>query len=269
VTTTAGRENWKLEARAVGKAFDNGGNLVEAIHEVTFSLRHNEIAVFLGPSGCGKSSLIRMIGGIERPTKGELLLDGRAISGPGPDRGIVFQAYASFPWLTVERNINFGLKALRVPLSERCERVRTWIETVGLTGFENAYPSALSGGMRQRLALARTLATHPDILLLDEPFAALDAQTRGEMQQLLLEIWGTYRTTVVFVTHDLREALYLADRVFLMSPRPSTIRDVVEVTLPRPRPREVMLSREFICLEERLFAILRSGASRANRFQTF
>lgn len=251
-----GHERWKIESRAVAKVFERERGGVECLRDLSFTIAENEFAVFLGPSGCGKSTLIRMIAGFEPLSAGHLLVDGNPVIGPGPDRGVVFQAYTSFPWLTVERNIEFGLRALgMVPLKRR-DVVRRWIEAVGLTGFESAYPWALSGGMRQRLAIARTLATRPQILLLDEPFAALDAQTRSDMQELLLAIWARHRTTVVFVTHDLREAVYLADRVFVMSPRPSILSKVVEVRLPRPRCREIVLSREFALIEGELFDLL-------------
>lgn len=250
----------KLEAQAVRKIFDNGGAPVEALHHISFTVTQNEFSVFLGPSGCGKSSLIRIIGGLEQTTSGNLLVEGRPVNGPGPERGVVFQTYTSFPWLTVEANIEFGLKSIRVPAVERNEIVRRWIESMGLTGFEKAYPSALSGGMRQRVAIARTLAMRPNLLLLDEPFAALDAQTRWDMQELLTNIWARHPTTVVFVTHDLREAVYLADRVFVMSPRPSTILKILKINLPRPRRREIMLSMEFRRLEAELFDLLASNS---------
>jgi NitT/TauT family transport system ATP-binding protein len=258
VITSPVQPAWKIESREVHKAFQNGATIVEALRQVTFAIPSNEFVVVLGPSGCGKSTLLRIIAGFERPSGGELLVDGSPVTGPGPDRGVVFQSHASFPWLTVGRNIEFGLKVLNMERSERLAVVRQWIEVTGLTGFEKSYPSALSGGMRQRLAIARTLATRPDILLLDEPFASLDAQTRGGMQELLLEIWAKYRTTIVFVTHDLREAVYLADRVFVMWNRPSTIREIVSVNLPRPRPREVIFSREFAKIEAELLKLLRA-----------
>ncbi|MFZ0774217.1 MAG: ABC transporter ATP-binding protein [Candidatus Sulfotelmatobacter sp.] len=254
---SAEQSPWKIEAHAVSKAFRHGATQVEALRQVSFTIAPNEFAVFLGPSGCGKSTLLRIIAGFEQPSAGELLVNGSLIIGPGPDRGVVFQTYASFPWLTVERNIEFGLSVLRMPRSQRHDVVRHWIETTGLTGFEKAYPSALSGGMRQRLAIARTLATQPDVLLLDEPFAALDAQTRSDMQEMLLHIWATHRTTVVFVTHDLREAVYLADRVLVMSPRPSAIQKIIEISLPRPRRRDIIFSREFARVESELLKILR------------
>ena len=248
--------NWKLEARAVHKVFHNSGNVVEALRQISFGVEREEFAVFLGPSGCGKTSLLRIIAGLEAPSKGELLVDGQPVIGPSPDRGVVFQAYTSFPWLTVEGNIEFGLKAVRMVPAERREVIRHWIEAIGLTGFEAVYPSALSGGMRQRLALARTLATRPNVLLLDEPFAALDAQTRVDMQMLLMQIGKSCHTTVVFVTHDLREAVYLADRVFVMSPRPSIVNKVVPINLPRPRCRDIILSPEFTAIEAELFGLL-------------
>jgi len=257
VTTSAVQPAWKIESREVHKAYENGATVVKALRQITFAILSNEFVVVLGPSGCGKSTLLRIIAGFERPSGGYLLVDGSPVTGPGPDRGVVFQSHASFPWLTVESNIEFGLKVLSMERSERFAVVRQWIEVTGLTGFEKSYPSALSGGMRQRLAIARTLATRPDILLLDEPFAALDSQSRGEMQELLLEIWAKFRTTIVFVTHDLREAVYLADRVFVMSNRPSIIQKIVNIGLPRPRRRDVIFSREFARVESELQTMLR------------
>lgn len=254
----------KIEARGVGKVFRNGAAVVEALRKISFAVSPNEFVVLLGPSGCGKSTLLRLIAGFEQPSTGELLVDGHLVAGTDPRRGIVFQRFASFPWLTVERNIEFGLKILGINRAERVAAVRQWIQVTGLQGFEKSYPAALSAGMQQRVALARTLATKPDILLLDEPFAALDAQTRDEMQELLLEIWAEHSTTILFVTHDVREAVYLADRVLVMSRRPSTIQKDMKVDLPRPRQRNVMFSSPFGRIESELLNLIRSRASSVN-----
>ncbi|AXS41562.1 ABC transporter ATP-binding protein [Breoghania sp. L-A4] len=209
----------------VGKIFDIGkGRTVEAISGVSFEVRRNEICVILGPSGCGKSTVLRMIAGLEAPTSGDLVLEGRRIEGPGRDRGMVFQAYTSFDWLSVRRNVEFGMKVNGVAAAERRDRAAHYIQLVGLTKFADAYPSQLSGGMRQRVAIARTLANDPELLLMDEPFGALDAETRWHMQELLVEIAESAETTIVMVTHDIEEAIFLADKIVFMSRHPGRVK---------------------------------------------
>ncbi len=217
----------------------------------------------LGPSGCGKSTLLRIVAGLDRPSAGRVLLDGRAVRGPGADRGMVFQSYTLFPWLTVAENIAFGLQERGVPQSRRREVVAAYVETVGLSGFENHYPKQLSGGMQQRTAIARALANDPEILLLDEPFGALDNQTRALMQELLLGIWERERKTVLFVTHDIEEAIFLASRVVVMTARPGRIKAEVPVDLPHPRPYTVKTSPDFMALKARLTDEIRAEALRA------
>ncbi len=211
------------------------GRDVLALDGVSCQIREREFVTVLGPSGCGKSTLLNILAGFEEPTAGTVLVAGKPVRGPGPDRGVVFQEYALFPWLTVEENIAFGLRNKKVPPDTRRRLVRDAIALVGLGGFEHRYPRELSGGMRQRVGLARVLVMNPSILLLDEPFAALDALTRQLMQDQLLEVWTSTRTTVVLVTHSVDEALVLSDRIYVMSARPGRIIQVVDVPLPRPR----------------------------------
>ena len=216
----------KLAVRGVTKSFALAAETpVDAVSDVSFEVRENELCALLGPSGCGKSTLLRMVAGLEEPSAGTILLDGAAITGPGRERGMVFQTYTSFPWLTVQENVEYGMRLHAVPASERRERATHYIDLVKLTPFRNAYPKQLSGGMKQRVAIARTLANDPAILLMDEPFGALDAETRWHMQELLLGVIERSRTTVLMVTHDIEEAIFLADRVLFMTRRPGRIRE--------------------------------------------
>lgn len=227
-----------IEARHLRKVFAprNGAAPVVAVEDVSFRVRRGEFTVLLGPSGCGKSTTLYMIGGFEKPSSGELLLHGNPIAGPGSDRGIVFQDFVLLPWRTVLGNIAFGLQMMRrFSRSEIRERAEHYVHHLGLSGFDHAYPSTLSGGMKQRVAIARTLATEPEFVLMDEPFAALDAQTRDLLIADVSRIATEQNTTFLFVTHDVREAIRLADRIIVFSPRPSTIVASVPVTLPRPR----------------------------------
>jgi NitT/TauT family transport system ATP-binding protein len=208
---------------------------VVALDGVDLEIGDDEFLTVLGPSGCGKTTLLNIVAGFEEATSGEVRVDGEAIRKPGPDRGVVFQEYALFPWLTVEQNIEFGLRERGVRKARRRARVRQQIASVGLSGFGQRYPQELSGGMRQRVALARVLVNDPKILLMDEPFAALDAQTRSIMQQELLRVWSGDRRTAIFITHNIEEAILLGDRVVVMTARPGRIKDIVAVGLPRPR----------------------------------
>lgn len=229
-----------IEAKHLGKVFPAGHNCpaVTAIEDVTFQVRRGEFIVFLGPSGCGKSTTLYMVGGFERPTSGTLSLHGAEIEGPGPDRGIVFQDFILFPWRTVFGNIAFGLEvANQLSAAEIRERVQQYVNRLNLAGFEHAFPNTLSGGMKQRVAIARTLAADPEFVLMDEPFASLDAQTRDRLIGDLEEVVVEQRKTFLFVTHDVREALRLADRIMVFSARPARI--IEEVTVDYPRPRDV------------------------------
>ena len=257
----------KVSLRNVSRVFPGPkGERIEAIRDVSLDIEDarggdgqdiGEFRVLLGPSGCGKSTILRLIAGLDLPTSGEVMVGGKQVLGPGRDRGMVFQKYTSFPWLTVEANIAYGLKINGVPAAERREIVGHLVKSVGLSGFEKSYPDSLSGGMQQRVAIARTLALRPQVILMDEPFGALDAQTRLDMQQLLLQIWEESASTVLFVTHDVEEAIYLADRVFVMCARPGSIVEEVEIPFGRPRDHSVKLKREFQTLQEHLLTLLR------------
>jgi len=226
-----------LEIRGLYKLFYSDGKEMEALHNINLSIEENEFVCFIGPSGCGKTTLLRIIAGLEEPSSGTVTLAGDPIKGPGPERGMVFQEYSLFPWRTVLDNVAFGLELKGVPAAERQARGRQYLKMVGLERFEARYPHELSGGMKQRVAIARALVNDPRALLMDEPFGALDAQTRNIMQSELLRIWEEKRKTVVFVTHSVDEAIYLADRIVIMSARPGRIKDIIEISLPRPRNR--------------------------------
>lgn len=226
----------KLSVLGVTKSFAlAGGVSVEAVSAVSFEVGENELCALLGPSGCGKSTLLRMAAGLEEPSAGMILLDGGAITGPGRERGMVFQTYTSFPWLTVQANVEYGMRLHAISAAERRERAAHFIDLVKLTPFRNAYPKQLSGGMKQRVAIARTLANDPAMLLMDEPFGALDAETRWHMQELLLGVIERSRTTVLMVTHDIEEAIFLADRVLFMTRRPGRIREDLTTAFKRGR----------------------------------
>ena len=257
----------KIAVRNVAKSFPSADDKrVDALQNINFEVEDafsregrdiGELRVLLGPSGCGKSTLLRLIAGLDRPDSGEILVNDQPVYGPGKDRGMVFQKYTSFPWLTVAHNIAYGLKINGMP-PERCkETVAQLIQAIGLSGFESAYPETLSGGMQQRVAIARTLAVRPAVILMDEPFGALDAQTRGEMQQLLLRIWGETASTILFVTHDVEEAIYLADRIFIMSAHPGTIVEDVQVPFDRPRSLDLKQRSEFHDLQSYVLGRLR------------
>jgi NitT/TauT family transport system ATP-binding protein len=238
------------------------GRTVLALEDVSLEVRTREFLALLGPSGCGKSTLLYLIGGFLPTEKGSILLDGAPISGPGPDRGIVFQHFALFPWKTVRGNVLYGLERMRLPREERQRRAQGYIDLVGLTGFEDSYPSQLSGGMKQRTALARTLAFDPKILLMDEPFGALDAQTRHLMQAELLNIWRRTPKTVIFVTHDVQEAVFLADRVAVMSARPGRIKTIVDIKLDKG-DANVFKSKAFIDKVDEIWELVRDEAIKA------
>ena len=226
---------------------------VIALDGIDLEIGDDEFLTVLGPSGCGKTTLLNIVASFETATGGEVRVDGEPVRKPGPDRGVVFQEYALFPWLSVQQNVEFGLRERGTPRSERKERVRLQIASVGLSGFERRYPHELSGGMRQRVALARVLVNDPKILLMDEPFAALDAQTRSMMQQELLGVWSAERRTAIFITHNIEEAILLGDRVVVMTARPGRIKEIVAIELPRPRD---VTSAEFNEIRRRIGALL-------------
>jgi ABC-type nitrate/sulfonate/bicarbonate transport system ATPase subunit len=238
------------------------GAEVTALDGISFEVRDQEFAVLVGTSGCGKSTILRLVAGLLAPTAGRVLVDGRAVSGPGPDRGMVFQAYTLFPWLTVQQNVEFGPRIRGVAGEERGRLAKHYLGQVGLRGFEGVYPKELSGGMMQRVAIARALANDPAVLLMDEPFGALDAQTRTLMAELLLRVWEEAAKTVLFVTHDIEEALLLGDRVFVMTARPGRIREEIKVALPRPRTVDMVTSETFIDLKRRVMVLIREEALR-------
>ena len=241
-----------LELKGLGKVFSGAQGETEALRGIDFSVRRREFVCVIGPSGCGKSTLIRILAGLEKASSGQVLLDGAPIQGPGRDRGMVFQSYSLFPWLTVKGNVMFGPQAAGSSRTIAEGHAREWLELVGLTKFADAYPHQLSGGMRQRVAIARALANEPRILLMDEPFGALDAQTRSRMQAHLLDIWRNIDVTVLFITHDLDEAIYLADRILVLKPHPGEVQEVIEVPVPRPRTPGQFASVEFQATKARL-----------------
>lgn len=241
-----------LDVRSLCKSFCSGGVVHQALERISFRIHRREFTCVLGPSGCGKSTLIRTIAGLESPTSGEILLDGHPVKGPGPDRGMVFQGYTLFPWLTVKKNVMFGLQMSGQAASIAESEAREWIALVGLSKFENSYPHQLSGGMKQRVAIARALANRPRILLMDEPFGALDAQTRSQMQAYLLQIWKNLDVTILFITHDLDEAVYLSDRILVLGTDPSPVAEWIENPVPRPRDRAQFDSEAFKATRSRL-----------------
>ena len=251
----------RIEIQDVGIAFGGNGHgkatAVEAVRRFSLAIQPGQFVALLGPSGCGKSTVLNAIAGFVRPSEGRVLVDGEPVKRPGADRGMVFQQHSLFPWKTVIANVEFGLKMRGISLASRNAAARTFLHLVGLGGFEKAYPHQLSGGMQQRVGIARVLVNQPRVMLMDEPFAALDAQTRMTMQELLLRVWQEVRTTVVFVTHDIDEALFLSDRVAVMTARPGRLRDLIDVALPRPRDPEITATPEFMRLKAHVLAQVR------------
>ena len=241
-----------LSVEHLGKPFDSRRGPVEALRDINFSIRRREFTCVIGRSGCGKSTLIRMLAGLETPSSGQILLDGKPVHGPGPERGMVFQTYTLFPWLTVKHNVMFGLRRTGMTHANAEREAMRWIKMVGLTKFYNHYPSQLSGGMKQRVAIARALANKPRILLMDEPFGALDAQTRCTMQSYLLQIWQNVDITILFITHDLDEAIYLADRIVVLDAHPGRVQEIIDVPLEHPRRAEQLLEPRFLAVKKRL-----------------
>ncbi len=228
-----------------------------ALQNINLQVYPAEFVCIVGASGCGKSTLLNIIAGLTPPSSGQVLVDGESVPGPGPDRGMVFQHFSLFPWLTVADNIGFGLQLRRIPRKEMQQRIDYYLDVVDLTQFARAYPKQLSGGMKQRVAIARALANEPEVLLMDEPFGALDAQTKEQMQQFVLELWEKTRITVLTITHDVEEAIFLSQRIYVMSARPGQIKEEILVDLPAHRDLEIKLSPEFIEIKRRLIAGLR------------
>ena len=248
--------NIKLQVRGLSKIYEDNGREVVALKDVNLEVKESEFVMIVGPSGCGKTSLINIIGGLDEASSGEVLLDRKAVNGPEADRGMVFQGYSLFPWLTVQKNVEFGLKMKKIPAAERAEHARKYISLVGLEGFEDALPRQLSGGMKQRVAIARTLANEPEVLLMDEPFGALDAQTRVVMQELLADISRRTGTTILFITHDIDEAVLLGDRIYVMSRRPGTVRDAITVDIPGERNHNSLVLPEFLETKKKIMDML-------------
>jgi ABC-type nitrate/sulfonate/bicarbonate transport system ATPase subunit len=252
----------KLSVRGVGKRYELGRRMaIEAVRDITFDVMEGEVCALLGPSGCGKSTVLRMVAGLEDPTSGAMFLDGKQIHGPDKSRGMVFQRYTSFDWMTVQKNVEYGMRINGVPKAERRDNADRFIQLVKLTKFKNAYPRELSGGMQQRVAIARTLANGPSILLMDEPFGALDAETKWQMQELMIGIVEKSRATVLLVTHDLEEAIFLADRIFFMSRHPGTIRETLITEFKQGRRfashEEMMEAEGFHELERAIMHLMR------------
>ncbi len=255
----------KLDVERVSRVFPGvrGGPPTQALEPIDLAVGDNDFISILGPSGCGKSTLLRIVAGLDGPSTGRVLLDGQKVTKPGPDRGMVFQSYTLFPWLTARENICFGLRERGVETVEQQRISAEWIAKVGLKGFADHLPKMLSGGMQQRTALARALANNPKILLLDEPFGALDNQTRALMQELLLAIWEAERKTVLFVTHDIEEAIFMASRVVVLTARPGRIKSEVPIGLPHPRHYTMKTTTEFAALKARLTEDIRAESIRA------
>ena len=248
-----------LTVRNLGKVFTARNKETVALRDVSFTTHRREFLCVVGPSGCGKSTLIRILAGLDEQTSGEVLLEGKPVAGPGRDRGMVFQGYTLFPWLTVKKNVMFGLEVNKDGKTDAEAQARQWLDLVGLEKFADAYPYQLSGGMKQRVAIVRALANQPRILLMDEPFGALDAQTRARMQAHLLEIWRKIDITIVFITHDLDEAIFLADRILVLKPHPGEVQELIEVPVPRPRSLDQCTSDAFIATKERLEELIHHG----------
>jgi NitT/TauT family transport system ATP-binding protein len=241
-----------LEVRNLTKKFQSGTRTTTALDNINFSTHRREFLCVVGPSGCGKSTLIRILAGLEEKTAGDVLLQGQPVVGPGKDRGMVFQGYTLFPWLTVKKNVMFGLVINGLERYEAGRHALQWLQLVGLEKFAEAYPHQLSGGMKQRVAIVRALANQPRILLMDEPFGALDAQTRCRMQAHLLEIWRKIDITIVFITHDLEEAIFLADRILVLSAHPGEVQELIEVPVSRPRDAAQFITPPFLATKARL-----------------
>jgi NitT/TauT family transport system ATP-binding protein len=245
-----------IAARGVSMSFETRGGDVLALDDVTVEIPDAHFACIVGASGCGKSTLLNIMAGLVRPTDGRIEVGERVVEGPGEDRGMVFQSYTLFPWLRVRENIEFGPSLKRVAADERRRIADGLLAEMGLAEFARAYPRELSGGMKQRVAIARALANDPDVLLMDEPFGALDALTRAGAQRFLTRIWEQHRRTIVFVTHDIDEAIYLGDTVFVMSPRPGRVKEIVTVDIPRPRSLDDIATTRFAELKHRILSLI-------------
>jgi NitT/TauT family transport system ATP-binding protein len=247
-----------IDVRNVGVQFGVKGAIVQAVKDVSLNVQPSEFVSLIGPSGCGKSTILSIVAGFLNPSSGEALLDGVPITKPGSERGVVFQQYSLFPWLSVRDNVEFGLRMAGVAKSKREQSARTLLGLAGLLAFENHYPDQLSGGMKQRIGIVRALATSPQVLLMDEPFGALDTQTRVVMQEILTNMWQQFRISVLFITHDIDEAIFLSDRIYVMTARPGRIKAEITVPLPRPRTAAMIETPEFVALVHRLKGLIRA-----------
>ncbi len=247
----------RIECADVGVVFGAGSSRVEAVKNVSLTVEPGEFVSLIGPSGCGKSSMLSIVAGFMKPTSGAVTLDGKPIRAPGPERGVVFQQYSLFPWLSVRKNVEFGLRMAGVSRSKRETSARTLLGLAGLLAFENHFPDQLSGGMRQRIGIVRALATSPQVLLMDEPFGALDTQTRAVMQEILTNMWQQFRISVFFITHDIEESIFLSDRIYVMTARPGRIKAEIRVPLPRPRTTQMTDTKEFSDLVHQLKSLIR------------
>lgn len=243
----------KLEVRGLCKTFDRA----IVLQNINLHLYDREFVCIVGASGCGKSTLLNIIAGLIPPTSGQVLMDSEPVLGPGSDRGMIFQSYSLFPWLTVADNIGFGLSLKKIPKLQQREKIGYYLNVVGLSQFSHSYPKQLSGGMKQRVAIARALANEPEVLLMDEPFGALDAQTKEQMQQFLLQLWEKTHTTILMITHDVEEAIFLSERIYVMSAHPGQIKQEIPVNLPPGRDLETKLSPEFIKIKRTVIHSLR------------
>ncbi|AET61975.1 ABC transporter ATP-binding protein [Paenibacillus terrae] len=248
----------KISCKNLNKIYRSKKTEILALQDINIDIADNEFISVVGPSGCGKSTLLRIFAGLDEATSGDILLDNRVMTGPGADRGMVFQAYTLFPWLTVEKNIRFGLKLKKMPKPEADQIVEKYLSLVGLTDFRNRLPKELSGGMKQRVAIARALANNPEVLLMDEPFGALDPDTKGNMQLQLRELWEKEKHTVIFITHDIEEAVFLSQRVYVMSSRPGRVIADIPIDLPQERDLELKDTQEFIQIRKKIHSLLHS-----------
>jgi NitT/TauT family transport system ATP-binding protein len=263
VTSAATVQQGKVTVKDFGLSYDTLEGAVEAVRDASIHVDPGEFVSIIGPSGCGKSTLLNAVAGFLKPTRGEVAVDGDPVARPSADRGMVFQQYSLFPWKTVRENVEFGLKMKGMERSKRETSARTLLGLAGLLAFENQYPENLSGGMKQRVGIIRALATGPKVLLLDEPFGSLDAQTRLIMQQILTNMWQRLKTSVLFVTHDIDEAIFLSDRVYCMTARPGTIKAEIAIPLGRPRQQSMMMSSEFLALRRGLMSLIREESLKA------
>lgn len=247
-------ENVKIEIKGLNKVYKTRNGETIALQNTDLTIKNNEFVCVVGPSGCGKTTLLNIIGGLEESTSGSVKLDGVEVKGPGKERGVVFQQYALFPWKTVIKNVEFGLKLRGLNKEERRKKAEHYLDLVGLKDFANAYPKELSGGMKQRVAIARAYAVEPEVLLMDEPFGALDAQTRAQLQEELLKTWQKEQKTCFFITHDVDEAVILAQRVVIMSARPGRIKEIIDVDIPYPRDQSTKLDERFIEIKNEIWS---------------